>query len=675
MTKRDLCRTILVLILCPIAVIAQVQRDVAPLTPWSAPLYWQPTPKNAAIAAGMPATFGDAANAVGPNAATPIGSLVFVGMTPCRIADTRTGSGFTGAFGPPIMAGGATRTFPIQSSTTCTIPAIAQAYSFNITIVPPGFVNFIIVWPTGQPRPNASTLNGFVSTVIANAAIVPAGTSGSVNVFTSENTNIIIDINGYYAPQTGITLAQATAGAPSLSFTNDPGTGIFSSGANTVSIATAGTSRLTVRSDGDLDLTGNIRKEGTLFLHSLGNSNTGLGLSALSTNTTGNWNTASGAFALFSNTNGGYNTATGVQALFSNTAGVANTATGVQALFSNTGGGANTASGYYALLSNTTGGYNTATGAAALRANTAGESNTASGVDALSSNTTGGANTATGRLALGFNTTGSLNTASGIQALTSNTTGSYNTASGYEALGLNTTGRYNTGSGVDALFYNTAGSYNTAIGDEAGRGIDYSTANTTGSVNTFIGYAAGPGTSTQLINATAIGANALVSASNALVLGDSSVSVGIGTQAPSTKLQVVGDIRIGTSGNNGCLQSFGGAPIAGTCSSDMRLKQNIEPFAPVLDKVVQLQPVSYEWNADEHPEYHFGSDRTSGLIAQHVEKVFPTMVSTDEHGYKAVNYSQVPLLLLQAMREQQEVIQLLRSEVEELKALVRREAK
>jgi hypothetical protein len=40
-----------------------------------------------------------------------------------------------------------------------------------------------------------------------------------------------------------------------------------------------------------------------------------------------------------------------------------------------------------------------------------------------------------------------------------------------------------------------------------------------------------------------------------------------------------------------------------------------------------------------------------------------------------VNYSQVPLLLLQAMREQQEVIQLLRSEVEELKALVRREAK
>ena len=81
----------------------------------------------------------------------------------------------------------------------------------------------------------------------------------------------------------------------------------------------------------------------------------------------------------------------------------------------------------------------------------------------------------------------------------------------------------------------------------------------------------------------------------------------------------------------------------------MRLKQNIEPFAPVLDKLIQLQPVSYEWNADEHPEYHFGPERTSGLIAQDVEKVFPGMVAVDERGYKAVNYSQVPLLLLQAV--------------------------
>src|SRR5262249_54915568 len=136
-----------------------------------------------------------------------------------------------------------------------------------------------------------------------------------------------------------------------------------------------------------------------------------------------------------------------------------------------------------------------------------------------------------------------------------------------------------------------------------------------------------------------------------LVLGDTSVSVGIGASAPVTKLQVVGDIRVGTSGSDGCIQSFGGAAIAGTCSSDERLKQNIESFAPVLDKLIQLQPVSYEWKADEHPEYHFGPERTSGLIAQDVERLFPEMVGADEHGYRTVNYSHLPLLLLQAVRD------------------------
>jgi hypothetical protein len=112
---------------------------------------------------------------------------------------------------------------------------------------PPGFLDFITVWPTGQARPNASTLNGYVNTVIANAAIVPAGTSGSVDVYANQNTNLIIDINGYYAAQSGITLAQGTAVAPSLSFSADAGTGIFSPGAGTVNIATSGTSRLSAR--------------------------------------------------------------------------------------------------------------------------------------------------------------------------------------------------------------------------------------------------------------------------------------------------------------------------------------------------------------------------------------------------------------------------------------------
>ena len=56
------------------------------------------------------------------------------------------------------------------------------------------------VWPTGQSRPLVSTLNDVPGTIIANAAIVPAGTSGNVSVFPSNDTDVIIDINGYFGP-------------------------------------------------------------------------------------------------------------------------------------------------------------------------------------------------------------------------------------------------------------------------------------------------------------------------------------------------------------------------------------------------------------------------------------------------------------------------------------------
>src|SRR5205823_5946614 len=140
-------------------------------------------------------------------------------------------------------------------------------YSFNVTVVPFGFLGYITVWPTGQPQPLASTLNDDQGVVIANAAIVPGGLSGSVDVYALNNTHLIIDINGYYAPQSGITLAQGTAGAPSLSFSGDAGTGIFSSGAGTLDVATGGTSRLRVLSNGNLTLTGNATIGGSLAVN------------------------------------------------------------------------------------------------------------------------------------------------------------------------------------------------------------------------------------------------------------------------------------------------------------------------------------------------------------------------------------------------------------------------
>jgi hypothetical protein len=317
------------------------------------------------------------------------------------------------------------RTFPIQSSTNCTIPAIAQAYSLNVTVVPPGSLGFLTIWPSGQPRPNASTLNDPQGAVIANAAIVPAGTSGSVDVYASANTDLVIDINGYYAAQSGITLAQGSVSAPSLSFAGDASTGIFSAGAGVLSLSSGGTSRLTLRADGDLDMPGSIRKSGTLFLHNLGTRNTAVGLTALGGAFSGTDNTAAGSSALAGNSTGSENTATGSSALASNTTGVANTATGYRTLASSTTGGGNTATGTNALAGNTTGIANTATGSVALMNNTTGNYNNATGDFALMLNTTGDGNTATGQRALRI-ATGSYNTALGYAAGSSLTTGNYN---------------------------------------------------------------------------------------------------------------------------------------------------------------------------------------------------------------------------------------------------------
>ena len=130
------------------------------------------------------------------NNVAPQPSLGFVPVTPCRIADTRNS---TGPFGGPPIAASQTRNFAIPQS-ACGIPATAAAYSLNVTVVPNGQLNYLTVWPTGQPIPTVSLLNSIDGRIKANAAIVPAGTSGSISVFASTpaSTNVILDINGYF---------------------------------------------------------------------------------------------------------------------------------------------------------------------------------------------------------------------------------------------------------------------------------------------------------------------------------------------------------------------------------------------------------------------------------------------------------------------------------------------
>ncbi len=118
----------------------------------------------------------------------------FVPVTPCRVIDTRI---VNGVFGAPTMAAGSTRDFPIPQG-ACSIPSNAVAYALNFTVAPHGPLGYLTVWPSGQLRPLASTLNSLDGRVKANAAIVPAGNNGAISAFVTDTTDLIADINGYF---------------------------------------------------------------------------------------------------------------------------------------------------------------------------------------------------------------------------------------------------------------------------------------------------------------------------------------------------------------------------------------------------------------------------------------------------------------------------------------------
>ena len=114
----------------------------------------------------------------------------------CRISDTRNASG---SFGGPVMAAGGIRGIPAPSS-TCNVPSAAQAYSLNATVVPRAGLGYLSLWPAGQNQPFVSTLNSPDGSIVANAAIVPAGAGGAISAFLTDATDLIVDINGYFGP-------------------------------------------------------------------------------------------------------------------------------------------------------------------------------------------------------------------------------------------------------------------------------------------------------------------------------------------------------------------------------------------------------------------------------------------------------------------------------------------
>jgi hypothetical protein len=115
------------------------------------------------------------------------GGLSLYTVAPCRVVDTRLPPG-----SPPITS------LDVNiAASACEIPSTAQAGVLSVAVVPPGPLGYLTLWPQGQTMPLVSTLNALDGAVTSNMAIVPT-TNGSISVFPSNPTHLVLDISGYF---------------------------------------------------------------------------------------------------------------------------------------------------------------------------------------------------------------------------------------------------------------------------------------------------------------------------------------------------------------------------------------------------------------------------------------------------------------------------------------------
>jgi plastocyanin len=139
-------------------------------------------------------------------------------LAPSRLMDTRT-------TGQPLQAGGSLN----LTVTGGQVPGTATAVALNVTVTNTGGPGFLTVFPTGNPRPTASNLNWATGETRPNLVAVQIGVSGLVTFFASNRTDVVADLEGYFAPPSG-TAGEYIAVAPARLLDTRPGRGPLTAG-------------------------------------------------------------------------------------------------------------------------------------------------------------------------------------------------------------------------------------------------------------------------------------------------------------------------------------------------------------------------------------------------------------------------------------------------------------
>jgi endosialidase-like protein len=509
---------------------------------------------------------------------------------------------------------------------------------------------------------------GFSNTIGNNNTFFGRGagsgnTQGAGNVFLGLNAgaaNTTGNSNSFFGTDTN-------AGSDNLSFATAIGSNAVVSTSNTIQLGRANGADL-VNISGSLNTNGQYNIGGNRVLSVSGTNNIFAGVGAGPVNS-GSSNAFFGRSAGLINSSGGSNSFFGASAGSSNTTGSNNTFIG------NGAGGANTGSensflGWDSGLNNTQGGSNLFLGASSGLSNIGESNNTFVGA---ASNGGAGITNAT---AIGSNAQvtqsnslvlGSINTVNGATANTNVGIGRTAPDAPLSVAGPSTQIHFGTNLQNDGGGYLVSTSESVSILSGGARLLSGSIWIAKNGSASLVQNAAG---SVQFFTNSGLTINSSFTPSERMRI-DNNGDVGIGIVNPQDKLQVAGDIRVGT-GTNGCVKDADATLLTGTCSSDARFKRDITPFPKLLERLVQLQPVDFYWRTAEYPEKSFGSSRSFGLVAQEVEQVLPELVTEDEKGFKAVRYHKLPLLMLQGLKELKAENDFLKHRLEEQESRLRK---